>query len=252
MKCNKCGHDYQGNFCPNCGTPAPGNADTPPHKKKRFRWWYLLIALVIIGVIGSLGKSTEEPSSNGNLRAQQGSSQQSQDHSTQEPVQTSSDAEEPEITESADESDVSDGWTIEQKNAMASAKSYLNYTAFSHDGLIDQLEYEGYSTESATWAADNCGADWNAQALASAKNYLDYTAFSYTGLIDQLEYEKFTTEQATYGVDNCGADWNEQAVKCAKNYLDYTSFSREGLIGQLEYEGFTHEQAVYGVEQNGY
>lgn len=142
--------------------------------------------------------------------------------------------------------------TMGQLNALDSAKSYLSFTAFSYEGLIDQLEFEGYTTEDATYAAENCGANWNEQALKKAKSYLDSTAFSYTGLIDQLEYEGFTSEQATYGVDQCGADWNEQAVKKAESYLSWSSFSKEELIGQLEYEGFTHEQAVYGVEQNGY
>lgn len=154
--------------------------------------------------------------------------------------------------DTADSSSKSSDITMGQKNALASAKSYLNYTAFSHDGLIAQLEYEQYSTEDATYAADNCGADWNEQALIKAKDYLDYTAFSYSGLIDQLEYEKFTKDEATYAADNCGADWNEQAVEKAKSYLDYSSFSKNELIDQLKYEGFTAEQAAYGVEANGY
>jgi len=144
------------------------------------------------------------------------------------------------------------GMSICQKNAVKSAKDYLAYTAFSDTGLIKQLEYEQYSTEDATYAADHCGADWNEQALISAKNYLDYTAFSYTGLVNQLEFEGFTTDQSTYGVDHCGADWNEQAALCAKNYLDYSSFSRGELIDQLEFEGFTQEQAEYGVTKVGY
>jgi hypothetical protein len=143
------------------------------------------------------------------------------------------------------------GQTSSQKNALKTAKQYLDFSAFSYEGLIDQLEYEKYSHEDAVYAADNCGADWNEQALKSAKQYLSYSAFSHSGLIGQLEYEKFTSEQAKYGADNCGADWNEQAVKAAKQYLDYSSFSRNSLIDQLEYEGFTHEQAVYGVEANG-
>lgn len=142
--------------------------------------------------------------------------------------------------------------TTGQKNALRSAESYLRFTAFSYEGLIDQLEYEQYSHEDAVFAADNCGADWNEQALESALSYLDFGAFSYSGLIGQLEYEKFTTEQATYGADNCGADWNEQAAKSAESYLEFMSFSRDGLIDQLEYEGFTYDQAVYGVEANGY
>lgn len=142
--------------------------------------------------------------------------------------------------------------TIGEKNALKTAYSYLNYTAFSYIGLIDQLEYEGYTHSEAVYAVDNCGANWNEQALLSAYSYLDYTAFSYSGLIDQLEYEGFTNSEATYAVKNCGADWYEQAAKCAKSYLDYSSFSRSSLIDQLEYEGFTYDQAVYGVEANGY
>lgn len=141
---------------------------------------------------------------------------------------------------------------LEYSNALKAAKNYLEYTAFSYAGLISQLEYEGYSTEACTYAADNCNADWNEQALNSAINYLEHTAFSYSGLISQLEYEGFTSDQATYGADNCGADWNEQASNAAKNYLEYSSFSRQGLLDQLIYEGFTQEQAEYGVASVGY
>lgn len=142
--------------------------------------------------------------------------------------------------------------TTGEKNALKKAKSYLEYSAFSRDGLIGQLEFEGYTNSEATYGADNVGADWNEQAIKKAGQYLEYSAFSYTGLVEQLEFEKFTHEQAVYGVDNCGADWNEQAVKKAAQYLEYSSFSKDGLIGQLEFEGFTHDQAVYGVTQNGY
>ena len=58
--------------------------------------------------------------------------------------------------------------TVSQKNALASAKSYLSISAFSHDGLVGQLEYEKYSHEDAVYGADNSGADWNAQAAKSA------------------------------------------------------------------------------------
>lgn len=141
--------------------------------------------------------------------------------------------------------------TVSQENALRSALSYLDFSSFSRQGLIDQLEYEQYTVEDATFAVDNCGADWNEQALASAHSYLDYSGFSYSGLLDQLLYEGFTQEEATYGVDNCGADWNAEAAESAASYLEYSAFSRDGLIDQLLYEGFTQEQAVYGVEQNG-
>ena len=144
-----------------------------------------------------------------------------------------------------------EGTTVSQQNALKSAERYLDIMAFSYSGLVNQLEYEGYPTGDAKWAADNCGANWSEQALLSAQNYINTMPFSYTGLINQLEYEGFTAEQAEYGVENCDADWYEQAVKSAANYLDTMPFSRQSLINQLEYEGFTTEQAIYGVEQNG-
>ena len=75
---------------------------------------------------------------------------------------------------------------------------------FSYSGLIQQLEYEGYNTEDATYAADNCEADWNEQAVKAAKNYLNSMAFSRDSLIQQLEYEGYTEEQAIYGVEQNG------------------------------------------------
>lgn len=94
--------------------------------------------------------------------------------------------------------------TIGMKNALKSAKSYLDFSAFSYDGLIKQLEYEKYSKEEATYAADNCGADWNEQAAKCAQNYIEYSSFSRDSLIDQLIYEGFTQEQAEYGVSQVG------------------------------------------------
>lgn len=93
---------------------------------------------------------------------------------------------------------------LEQKNALAKGKDYLDFSAFSYTGLISQLEYEGFSTESATYAADNCGADWNEQAAKKAQDYLDFSSFSRQGLIDQLLFEGFTQEQAEYGASSVG------------------------------------------------
>lgn len=94
--------------------------------------------------------------------------------------------------------------TVSQQNAVRAAQNYLSYTAFSRDGLIDQLKYEGFPDEDASYAADNCGADWNEQAAQKARSYLDMTAFSRSGLIQQLEYEGFTREQAEYGASAVG------------------------------------------------
>lgn len=87
-----------------------------------------------------------------------------------------------------------------QRNALSSAKSYLDYTGFSKSGLADQLKFEGYSRSEARWAVNHVRVSWRAQAVRVAKSYLSYTSFSRQGLIDQLEYDGFTHGQARYGV----------------------------------------------------
>lgn len=94
--------------------------------------------------------------------------------------------------------------SLGERNALRQAKSYLSITAFSKQGLIDQLIFEGYSTQEAEYGANNCGVDWFDQARKKANEYLKIMPFSKQGLIDQLEFEKFTHEQAVYGVEAVG------------------------------------------------
>lgn len=107
-------------------------------------------------------------------------------------------------TQNSEQSSSGQSVTMGQRNALAKAKEYLSVTAFSHRGLVEQLEYEGYSRAEATYGADNCGANWNEQAAKKAKEYLDIMAFSRSGLIEQLEYDGFTNSQAVYGVEANG------------------------------------------------
>jgi colicin import membrane protein len=94
--------------------------------------------------------------------------------------------------------------TAGQENARRSAESYLDSSAFSRSGLIDQLEYEGYITQDATYAVDAVSPSWNEQAAKAAESYLASSGFSRSGLIDQLEYEGYTTQQAVYGANQTG------------------------------------------------
>lgn len=153
--------------------------------------------------------------------------------------------------------------TIGEINALESAKSYLRYSAFSSEGLADQLDYEGYTTSEIEYALKNCGADWYEQAEKSAESYLKYSSFSYDGLVDQLEYEGFTHEQAVHGADkaygdssnsnnnNAGSAEKKNALDSAKSYLRYSAFSYIGLIDQLEYEGYSTEACQYAVDNCG-
>ena len=94
--------------------------------------------------------------------------------------------------------------TLAQKNAVKQAENYLSFMAFSRTGLIKQLEFEGYSTEDATYAVDNIKVDWNEQCAKKAEEYLDFMAFSHDGLYNQLEFEGFTEEQIQYGLQAVG------------------------------------------------
>jgi hypothetical protein len=95
-------------------------------------------------------------------------------------------------------------FTRSEDNAIRSAEQYISLMAFSRSGLIEQLEYEGFSTAEATLAVDEITVNWNEQAWKSAEQYLSLMTFSRSGLIEQLEYEGFTKAQATYGVNKAG------------------------------------------------
>lgn len=90
--------------------------------------------------------------------------------------------------------------TNERSQATAMAKSYLRSQGFSKSGLVEQLEYEGFSHSAAVYGATHAGANWLTQAVLVAKSYLRSQAFSRSGLMEQLEYEGFTRYQAAYGV----------------------------------------------------
>lgn len=94
--------------------------------------------------------------------------------------------------------------SLAQQNAIAKAKSYLSMMGFSRTGLIQQLEFEGFPTEDATFGADNAGADWNAECAEKAKSYLDMMAFSRDGLAEQLAFEGFQQTEIDYGLAAVG------------------------------------------------
>jgi hypothetical protein len=94
--------------------------------------------------------------------------------------------------------------TLAEKNARKSAEMYIKTVPLSYSGLISQLEFDGYSKEEATYGADQCGADWFAEATECAQNYLDTMGMSRTELYNQLEYEGFTDEQIEHALEEVG------------------------------------------------
>lgn len=91
--------------------------------------------------------------------------------------------------------------TVGEANALKMAEAYLSSSAFSRQGLIEQLKFEGFTEDEAEYAVEFVDVSWKEQAIKCAKSYLNSSAFSKSGLYDQLIYEGFTPEQAQYGVD---------------------------------------------------
>ena len=87
----------------------------------------------------------------------------------------------------------------QKDQARRKAQDYLDFSAFSRSGLIDQLEFEGFPTDAATVAVDSLPIDWYEQAAKKAKDYIEFSAFSHSGLVDQLEFEGFSPDEAEHG-----------------------------------------------------
>ncbi len=72
--------------------------------------------------------------------------------------------------------------TNSQYQARSMASDYSDKMASCLTGLIEQLEYEGFSRADATYGANAIDADCNEQAALAAEAYLETMAFSRSGL----------------------------------------------------------------------
>ncbi len=168
-----------------------------PKKKKTALWIILgVFAIIIIIAIATGGDDKGTAKDKATPTVTETADVKETDNNTVAPQQTYG----------TDANDSTTDLSMGQKNALQKAEDYLSMMAFSHDGLVQQLEIgEKFAHEDAVYGADNCGADWNEQAAAKAKDYLEMMAFSRDGLIEQLEVgEKFTHEQAVYGAEANG------------------------------------------------
>lgn len=142
---------------------------------------------------------------------------------------------------------VPENMTDVQGEALKEAHKQLEYFDISYNGLVETLQWMGYSFEDAIFAAEYCGADWNEEALGCAQSYVDYSTFSYTVLIDQLMFDGFTEEQARWGANNCDIAWFEEALEGAQLYLELSAISCKSLTEQLEIDGFADAEIEFAM-----
>ena len=171
--------------------PATATPPAKPKKKRKWPWIAACAGIALVAIIAisasNTGGSTDAVETDSVAVTEEVAPAPAEEAAPAEPV-----------------------YTLAQENALESAQSYLDLMPFSRQGLIDQLSSEygsGFDVETATWAADTVGADWNAEAAEAAQSYLDTMAFSRDGLYEQLisEYgSKFTPEQAEAGLAAVG------------------------------------------------
>lgn len=175
---------------------VPPAAPAPAAPKKKRRWPWVVGGLVVLGIIGSAIGGNNEPAP-APVPAADGSAIPAVDAPAPMPAVAPVPVEVPPAP-------VEPEMSVSQENALDKAENYLDYTAFSRSGLIEQLEFEGFSTADATFAVDTVTVDWMVQAEKKAQSYLDYSSFSRSGLIDQLEFEGFTPDEAEHGANSVG------------------------------------------------
>ena len=161
----------------------------------------LLVALAVLGACASEEVNSEPDAAPVTVTETVEAGETEEPTTEQAAEPTTEEAAEPTTEEAPPEPELTAG----QRNALESAESYLEYGAFSRQGLIDQLtsEYgDGYSKKDATFAVDALDVNWKKQAVKAAEGYLEFGSFSLQGLIEQLESEygdQFTHAQAVYG-----------------------------------------------------
>ncbi|MBR1730904.1 MAG: Ltp family lipoprotein [Ruminococcus sp.] len=220
MKCRACGKEFDGAFCPECGTAVNVNYRQQPQPQSYTkskgneplykRWWFWVIIGTVIITVSSMafsrfsGKSSDSGSITSSLYSSilpTESTKASADNKKSSTLSKSTAS-----SKSAGES--SDSVPMEYKNALKSAENYNSLLHMSKKAIYDQLTSEfgdKFSAEAAQYAVDNLNADYKENALKSAKSYQRMMNMSKSAIYDQLtsEYgDQFTEEEAQYAVDN--------------------------------------------------
>lgn len=167
MKCPHCGQEFEGNFCPNCGTavqseipsqkPTPATPPAKKPKKKHGCLTAIWVAVVVLFVIGLISSLTEIPNSSSTAS---GSAATSSPTPSDTPAPTKSPAPEPEIAASEDlatsDSDSSGDMTLD---LMAAAFKLTLQDSFKNSDLT----YDDTSITMTVWEDDVAAGAFLAQ-----------------------------------------------------------------------------------------
>jgi len=113
--------------------------------KKGITTILLLIAVLLLGILLVVGINRDR---GGKPQVKSG---------TIETVNRLTEVVEPEPKKEEPIQEVAKKETLSQRQAVRKAESYLNIAGFSRKGLIDQLKFDGFNNEDATYAVDKIG-----------------------------------------------------------------------------------------------
>lgn len=96
------------------------------------------------------------------------------------------------------------GGDADDDDVMAVANEYVGNYALSRSDLVSRLISDGFSTNEAENAANNCGADWYSEAVEAGAQELVYDMYTHDELVTRLLNLGFTNAQAEYGATQNG------------------------------------------------
>lgn len=286
MKCNYCGTEFEGKFCPNCGAPngetaavaaagqqpsengangaqpeiqaAAPEAPAPAAKAKKSifkRWWFW----VIIGVasIGILGAAVGGGDDDKTVKPKDTSSSQVADNKDSG---ENSSADEAAVTvvdfSSMSKADI-EAWAAQNDVTVTFSEDYSDSVEIgavvSQSKKADETVKAGATVNVVLSKGKKPSAEY-LNALKKAESYSKLMHMSKKAIYDQLtsEYgEQFPADAAQYAIDNMTADWYANALEKAKSYRDTMNMSKNAIYDQLisEYgEQFTADEAQYAVD----
>lgn len=145
-----------------------------------------------------------------------------------------------------------------KESARNAALAHLDFTEYSKAYLYNiLLTQDGFTPDEASYAVENCGADWKAQALSFTKDLLSTMDYFRSELFAQLTTGwLFTEEEANYALDSCSVDWdqlNDPAITQALATTErWNQYSRAALIDYLTtYKNFSAAEAESAIDACG-
>lgn len=272
MKCTQCNAQFDGNFCPNCG--APVQADTPatersaaPTKTKNpiyKKWWFwVIIAVVAIGLIGSINGGNESTVINPDSGSSAFKSGDKTENDTTDSItdrNTDSETDSIKITV-ADFSTMSkadiENWSTTNNVTVKFSEEYSDSVTLGSVISQSKSALETVKEGSTIYVVLSKGKKPSVEfqnALKKAESYSKLMHMSKQKIYDQLtsEYgEKFPADAAQYAIDNLDVDYNANALEKADSYSKTMHMSKQRIFDQLtsEYgEQFTQEEAQYAID----